>query len=342
MNRMISIATIAAGMVTALAGADISESHVVPKAYVYSFDPRSDLLVGSRTYNASGQTVRARNDPSTFTVVVTFPGLGPFLRGNPHHQVTPAAPGNGHRSCFSHIFGSIAQDVELTVRCTRNGQPAFVPFNAFVVDRDSDVAYLRVNENGSANEGFNPWGSGTQRSYNAVGRKTVRVLLDRALPPGVSALAGVTPADPSAHCQIFDVDPTPTSIDVMVDCYNSSGTLRDTTFRLLVMKSSYKTGFVLRQFDNTPSPELSSNDSGGAIQLVRNGTGDYTVSFLGLSPYWIRDGSFKVNAYGAGGHSCSLNVFDRVGTTVQASVHCYAPGGAPADTRFTLLAVTAF
>lgn len=79
----------------------------------------------------------------------------------------------------------------------------------------------------------------------------------------------------------------------------------------------------------TPSTTYSHNPAGG-ITISRDGTGDYTVLFDGLS---LSGGHVQVSAYGGSATSCKVASWG----SNQVNVDCYAFDGSPADSRYNVL-----
>lgn len=82
----------------------------------------------------------------------------------------------------------------------------------------------------------------------------------------------------------------------------------------------------------TPTPAYAYNAGGGAMKIVRGGTGSYTVTFAGLAA----NGTVAlVSAYDTQGGLCSW-----LGTTGDAvAVRCYNAVGNAADTKFALTVI---
>ncbi|WP_068398985.1 hypothetical protein [Kribbia dieselivorans] len=74
------------------------------------------------------------------------------------------------------------------------------------------------------------------------------------------------------------------------------------------------------------------NSSGGPITSVRNGTGNYTVTFAGLNFY---PGNVQVSGYGTYGLRCNVGSW---GTSV-VNVLCSNAAGAPTDSYFSLAVI---
>ncbi len=82
------------------------------------------------------------------------------------------------------------------------------------------------------------------------------------------------------------------------------------------------------------APGYSLNPGGGAVTVVRVGTGVYNVNFpnSGIATGW----SVLANAEGETANYCNVGYWNASAVNVQ----CYNPGGAAADSKFTVLAVS--
>ncbi|WP_437908549.1 hypothetical protein WME95_12190 [Sorangium sp. So ce327] len=80
----------------------------------------------------------------------------------------------------------------------------------------------------------------------------------------------------------------------------------------------------------TPSPTYQW---GAPSTVNRTRTGRYIVTLAGQAS---DGGSMLVTAYGTGAEYCKTAEWQRVGTDTDVEVRCFGPGGAPADSRFSL------
>ncbi|MCH7231358.1 hypothetical protein L0U85_10935 [Glycomyces sp. L485] len=90
--------------------------------------------------------------------------------------------------------------------------------------------------------------------------------------------------------------------------------------------------------DYEPAPGYAYNSTGG-VQVSRHGTGSYTVVFEGAAPVrWANGGVVHTSAYGSYSNAfCTVASWGPPlfgGDDLLAHVRCFAPNGAPADTRF--------
>jgi hypothetical protein len=96
----------------------------------------------------------------------------------------------------------------------------------------------------------------------------------------------------------------------------------------------------------TPSSLYSYNTVGRAAanSVTRNAVGTYTVTCRGVgggalfggSGAWGAGGHVQVTAYGSGPNYCKVNFWATGGADFSASVSCYNPNGALADSLFDL------
>ncbi len=76
--------------------------------------------------------------------------------------------------------------------------------------------------------------------------------------------------------------------------------------------------------------------TGGAVNIVRNGTGDYSVRFVGLGSQPPLRENVQVTAY-VDLRYCGTSGWQTQGTDLVVGVRCWAVNGAAADSRYTVL-----
>ncbi len=89
----------------------------------------------------------------------------------------------------------------------------------------------------------------------------------------------------------------------------------------------------------TPSATYAYNSSGGAITIMRSGTGRYAVRFAGLGGNGTAGGHVQVTGYGNDSHDCKVRSWASGGTDFVANVNCYNSSGALVNARYTVLAI---
>lgn len=78
--------------------------------------------------------------------------------------------------------------------------------------------------------------------------------------------------------------------------------------------------------------------SGAKASITRAGTGQYAVTMTGLAAGAGQRTNVQVSAYNTGSNYCQLSGWQNSGADLVAGVRCFNTEGAPADSRFTLLA----
>lgn len=106
-----------------------------------------------------------------------------------------------------------------------------------------------------------------------------------------------------------------------------------------------QTGFAWACQPTTASYDASTvcapyayNSRGGAVNITRSGTGQYSVDFVGLGGRTVAGGNVQVTAYeGLPNIICNSNGWSSSGADFIAAVRCFKGGGAAADTDFNIL-----
>ncbi len=130
--------------------------------------------------------------------------------------------------------------------------------------------------------------------------------------------------------------------DVMVHCFSLTGQLVDTLFTTTFTNQTiaWPGTSLAYLWANDPFASFyypdsfyQFNTSGAVNSILRNGVGFYTVELPNLGSF---RGHVQVTAYGTGNERCKVVGWQPSGTSLLATVRCFALNGAPADTRFTL------
>ncbi|WP_395657743.1 hypothetical protein [Nocardioides sp.] len=80
---------------------------------------------------------------------------------------------------------------------------------------------------------------------------------------------------------------------------------------------------------NATLTNYTYNRSGGAVNVVHNSAGDYTITFAGLN---LSAGNVVVSGYGGGATWCKVNSWG----SSSIGVLCFNSAGAPTDSRWTI------
>jgi hypothetical protein len=128
---------------------------------------------------------------------------------------------------------------------------------------------------------------------------------------------------------------------VVVRCFSAAGNPVDVRFDAAFIRPVTTSGPFAYLWANqetsasyNPSTPHQFNSTGGLNSIVRNGTGDYTVTLPGLAS---EGGTVKVTAFSATSSYCKAADWDAAGADEEIEVDCYDFTGAPADAKFTLV-----
>jgi len=142
----------------------------------------------------------------------------------------------------------------------------------------------------------------------------------------------------SERCKVGGWSSSGGTLSTIVYCHNTAGALVNTNFTASYLRrpgtSNGATGGYLwadqpTTASYTPSIYYQYNATGARNTITRNGVGQYVATFPGVA---LNGGSVEVTAYGGGSEYCKVGGWG--GNAVW--VNCFANGGAPADTFFTL------
>lgn len=150
--------------------------------------------------------------------------------------------------------------------------------------------------------------------------------------PNYPAMQVLCPS--AAHEQRFDCkhddyyNTTPKPGSYLATKWNSSNS------QYLIPGAQAVWGYVWANVQSgVPSTTYSFNSKGGANSIVKNGVGNYTVTFGNLA---ATGGMVHVSTYGATSHSCKTGGWGVSGANEIVQVRCYTTAGAPVDTTYTV------
>jgi hypothetical protein len=162
--------------------------------------------------------------------------------------------------------------------------------------------------------------------------------------PGLGASLGgnvqVAAHGSSERCNIGWWDPSSGALQVGVNCYGPSGEARDSQFvvsyRMPGAPTQTSKGAFVWNYLPQDSGALTGvyqwNSTGSTNSISHKETGLYVVRLPGQGS--DLGGSVQVTAYGSAAH-CKVESW-HVRGDLDAFVRCFAPGGEPADSLFTL------
>jgi hypothetical protein len=140
------------------------------------------------------------------------------------------------------------------------------------------------------------------------------------------------------RCKVGGWGSSGSTLQAWVYCHNTAGQLVNTPFTASYVR---RTGVGYNQTGGyvwadqpsaasyTPSPYYQYNAAGQRNTISRSGVGQYYVTFPGTT---VNGGSVEVTAYGSGSEYCKIGYWSGNGV----AVNCFANGGAPVDSLFTL------
>ena len=105
-------------------------------------------------------------------------------------------------------------------------------------------------------------------------------------------------------------------------------------------EAAMRYGFVLADQPTAPrysaNPSFSVNSTGGSIDVVRHGPGDYSVLFDGLG---APGGHVQANASGSSDATCTIDSWRQRVDDLAVRLRCHDRAGRGKDTAFTMMAL---
>lgn len=174
------------------------------------------------------------------------------------------------------------------------------------------------------------------------GRHTVR-FSEVGFPGGIVHVAPL--GSQQRYCSVVRWIKNGIDLDVDVRCFTPAGVSTDTRFMVSWFWADGLTVGTIgtlwadqpRTAAYAPNHAYSFNSGGGANSVERLAKGDYRVTFGAID---APDGMAVVSAYGSGDRACQVRGWAAHATGERVRVRCRTPGGAPADSRFSLTWVT--
>jgi hypothetical protein len=311
--------------------------------YVWAYSPTSASYTASGFYafNRSGGAIQiTRQGVGQYTV--RFSGLSALLGAKSTVKVTGY---NSNNDYCKPISARLVSDV-VGIRCFNANTGAAVDayYTVLVMRNYVELAFAHAqlptstNYAPQANASWNP--AGPIRIFrNGTGSYTVRFsgLGSRLASNGGHAQV-VHVGTGAGHCKIGSWGGSP-DLDVSVVCFSRSGALVDTKFNLLFLLPNSHLGYTWASdpaaLSYFPNSYYSSNSGGGQIQITRSGTGQYHVTWNGLSGDLLDGGDVQVSAYGGFNPTAQCKV--EFWGSQDAYVRCFSPNGTLVDSQFDVL-----
>jgi len=308
--------------------------------YVWAHSPTSSSYTPSTfySYNRIGGSIQITKPAATTGQYnVKLATLSTFLSKSTVHVTGYTGDNNYCKPATPTLAGSV-----LSVRCfdATTGLPANALYSVAVTRNYTDNAFAYANQptNPSyappANTSWNPQGA-IQVSRSGVGFYLVKFT-------GLGTLANangghfqaVAVGTTASYCKVGGWGGSP-DMSVSVLCFSGTGASADTAFNIFFVLPTTDVAYAWADQPTsasyTPSTFYSWNPTGGSISITRNGTGNYTAFWSGL--VLLDGGDVQVTSYGGGNAQCKVVGWG----SNSANVRCFAPGGAPVDTYYTVL-----
>ena len=147
----------------------------------------------------------------------------------------------------------------------------------------------------------------------------------------------------SNMCKVAGWSPSGNGLTVRVSCFTASGTPSDSQFSALVTyekgKAASTSAFAwcsnARATHKAPAKFVSNSKR--PVEIKRLKLGHYDAVFTGLTTKSKSGGNVQVTAYGQGNEQCKVKGWRKANRNFVASVACFQPNGAAADSQFSVL-----
>ncbi len=327
--------------------------------YVWASNPTSASYVPPANYqmNSTG-ALNSVTRQGVGRYTVRFAGLG-VLGGVPH--VTRYGSGAG--TCKATAHNPLGEDQLVHVNCfSASGVLADAAFTASYTNRlvwrgfdygaTYPGAYLVADQPTAAS--YTPHHlyrfstAGTAPTISRTGTGTYRVFLPGiggAVTGGHAVVTGRGAAP--GHCGAFSHGwNTPSTIQVLVRCFDAAGDPADSTFALTFTDRTnvlglegccnpdgHQSAYVLAHNPTAagyaPAASYLHSTGSGTATATRQGVGDYLMRLTGVD---LTTGTVQVRASSWDAHHCTVAYWNTAGVKVR----CYGPGGVPADIPYQL------
>jgi hypothetical protein len=193
---------------------------------------------------------------------------------------------------------------------------------------------------------FNSSGGTIQVSRGSMGVYSVRFAgLGRTSGQRDNVQVTGSGGSPGDFCKLAGWESPGADLVADVLCFAAAGTPVDSRFTILLSGAHVYLPLARFGFALSPNPPVAvvldtgatlRNNASGVVNVGHNGPGDYSVQFPGLERVAGKGPeTFQVTAVGTGTEHCWIGAVDPTHAGVQVS--CATPGGAPADSRFSVM-----
>jgi hypothetical protein len=315
--------------------------------YVFGHEPNLASYTPDPLYSfnrTGGAITITKPAGTTGSYTVRFQGLSALLGSTSTVKVTGM---DGDASYCKPTINKVINDI-VYIRCLngRTGAPVNAYYTVVVTRNYVELAFAHAHLKSSTdypplgNSSWNP--AGTMRVFRySTGEYQVQFngLGSRLSSTNRGHPQVVAISSDAAHCKVrtWGVFNNP-NLDIYVGCMSRTGVPKDLKFNVLFLMPANRLGYAWANLWFTPSYEpntsYSYNSSGGAIGIIRSGTGRYTITFSGLGAELLGAGNVQVTASGDDNARCKVETWDYANGIVY--VRCFAPGGALVDAQYNV------
>ncbi|MEM9173681.1 MAG: hypothetical protein AAGC67_00460 [Myxococcota bacterium] len=184
---------------------------------------------------------------------------------------------------------------------------------------------------------YNDAGGDIRIERIGTGRYTVDFLELGELPGGGGHVQVTAYGTSSDYCKVASW--TETRVSVL--CFDQSGSATDSLFNVIYLRpQANDTQYAYTWAASPTSPSYTplsfythNGGSSAPVAVTRSSTGVYEVSFADFGLVGSGGGHVQVTAYGSGNSRCQVRSWGGGNATVL----CFSPSGAPADSAFNVL-----
>lgn len=313
-------------------------------AFLWSSSTMPTSLDSYYLYTSLANSVTISN-PGTGRYEVVFNGLA-SVPAQPTVQVTTY---DALTNCDVVLMQATSTTMTVDVDCwSFAGVPQNARFDLLVgqalASPPGVVDYALVERNGHHLFSFNS--SHKRNTVTHLGTGRYEVTMGGKATKGVTGTVKVTDVGIGANCTIAGWHGSPAGERVFVDCFKARGAVADQMFFVAYARRGNLTGWMgattADAFANRPTaasyrPSVQDNNTRGAhVQVSRQSTGQYTVTFAGSAgPNGVTGGHVQVTAVSTRDHHCFVVDWSS-GTNPRAQIDCVDNHGNAVDSRFTV------
>ncbi len=323
------------------------------QAYVWGSNPTTAKYAAQKdyTHNPSGKPVQIRRT-GRGQYQVLFTKLSGARAGV---QVTGYGPDASY--CKASRWSDTAQGLQVNVSCFKSGAPIDATYNVFVhlpkSSTWSKVGYAWANK--PKVKSYTPdsrYAFQSNKKNPLIKRASVGVYTVNfpGLQPSKGQGGNVQASGyglGAGSCKVTRWSGRSQGLQTEVRCFRN-GKPSDSMFTVLAnLPLNIGKAQMAYAWANSPTQAKYSANKTYAYtpnknlpKILRVGTGQYRVLFTGFSGNKRPGGHAQVSAYGTDSTRCKVQNWGRDSGGMTVNVSCFSAADQPADTKFSLLAVT--